>query len=219
MSIGATGAEILGGDGIHPPPWYTSLKHPMALGVKRSKDMYFSRFAYLLFFEMYKLRCIFGIIFSIQSNSCIKNFAIISIKKFKKNKNFIRVELLVFDLLKAFEHFFNQILLGVGFHETKRFFISFSKVFLFFCFLWRFDWIEFYASRLCEKIYHLKKLDILADIDKELPYTPFDAYSPTFIPPILPKNKRLVTWSLFIGLKFRKKIQKKCYELWQRNTY
>ena len=27
-------SEILGGGGIHPPPWYTSLKHPMVLGVK-----------------------------------------------------------------------------------------------------------------------------------------------------------------------------------------
>ena len=34
MSVGAIGAEILGGGGIHPPPWYTSLKHPMVLGVK-----------------------------------------------------------------------------------------------------------------------------------------------------------------------------------------
>ena len=34
MSVGAIGAEILGGGGIHPPPWYTSLKHVMALGVK-----------------------------------------------------------------------------------------------------------------------------------------------------------------------------------------
>ena len=33
MSVGAIGAEILGGGGIHPPPWYTSLKHVMALGV------------------------------------------------------------------------------------------------------------------------------------------------------------------------------------------
>ena len=33
MSVGAIGAEILGGGGIHPPPWYTSLKHPMVLGV------------------------------------------------------------------------------------------------------------------------------------------------------------------------------------------
>ena len=35
MSVGAIGAEILGGGGIHPPPWYTSLKHPMVLGVKQ----------------------------------------------------------------------------------------------------------------------------------------------------------------------------------------
>ena len=35
MSVGAIGAEILGGGGIHPPPWYTSLKHPMVLGVKK----------------------------------------------------------------------------------------------------------------------------------------------------------------------------------------
>ena len=35
MSIGAIGAEILGGGGESTPsPWYTSLKHPMALGVK-----------------------------------------------------------------------------------------------------------------------------------------------------------------------------------------
>ena len=35
MSVGAIGAEILGGEGgIHPsPPWYTSLKHPMVLGL------------------------------------------------------------------------------------------------------------------------------------------------------------------------------------------
>ena len=33
MSVGAIGAEILGGGGIHPPPWYTSLKHPVTLGV------------------------------------------------------------------------------------------------------------------------------------------------------------------------------------------
>ena len=35
MSVGAIGAEILGG-GVEstPPPWYTSLKHPMVLGVK-----------------------------------------------------------------------------------------------------------------------------------------------------------------------------------------
>ena len=33
MSVGAIWAEILGGGGIHPPPWYTSLKHPMVLGV------------------------------------------------------------------------------------------------------------------------------------------------------------------------------------------
>ena len=37
MSVGAIGAEILGGGGIHPPPWYTSLKHVMALGVKETK--------------------------------------------------------------------------------------------------------------------------------------------------------------------------------------
>ena len=35
MSVGAIGAEILGGGGIHPPPWYTSLKHPMVLGVNK----------------------------------------------------------------------------------------------------------------------------------------------------------------------------------------
>ena len=33
MSIGAIGAEILGGV-ESTPPWYTSLKHPMTLGVK-----------------------------------------------------------------------------------------------------------------------------------------------------------------------------------------
>ena len=41
MSISAIGAEILGGGGIHPPPWYTSLKHPMALGVKWRKNEIF----------------------------------------------------------------------------------------------------------------------------------------------------------------------------------
>ena len=35
MSIGAIEAEIFGGEGIHhPPPWYTSLEHPMTSGVK-----------------------------------------------------------------------------------------------------------------------------------------------------------------------------------------
>ena len=34
MSVGAIGAGILGGGMEYPPPWYTSLKHPMALGVK-----------------------------------------------------------------------------------------------------------------------------------------------------------------------------------------
>ena len=38
MSVGAIGAEILGGGGIHPPPWYTSLKHVMALGVNYLKS-------------------------------------------------------------------------------------------------------------------------------------------------------------------------------------
>ena len=33
MSVGAIGAEILGGMESTPPPWYTSLKHPMTLGV------------------------------------------------------------------------------------------------------------------------------------------------------------------------------------------
>ena len=39
MSVGAIGAEILGGGGIHPPPWYTSLKHPMVLGVKGATNI------------------------------------------------------------------------------------------------------------------------------------------------------------------------------------
>ena len=34
MSISAIGTEILGEGVEFPPPWYTSLKHPMALGVK-----------------------------------------------------------------------------------------------------------------------------------------------------------------------------------------
>ena len=35
MSVSAIGTEILGGGGGEfTPPWYTSLKHPMALGVK-----------------------------------------------------------------------------------------------------------------------------------------------------------------------------------------
>ena len=39
MSIDAIGAEILGGgQESTPPPWYTSLKHPMALGVERKTD-------------------------------------------------------------------------------------------------------------------------------------------------------------------------------------
>ena len=33
MSVGAIGAEILGGV-ESTPPWYMSLKHPMTLGVK-----------------------------------------------------------------------------------------------------------------------------------------------------------------------------------------
>ena len=144
---------------------------------------------------MYKIRCIFGIIFSIQSNSCIRNFAIISKKKLKKNENFIRVELHDFDLLKAFIHFVNQILFGVGFNETKRFFISFSKVLLFFR---RFNWIVFHASCLCEKLYFSKKLDFLTNIDKTKVYLFMKkyvfmtwAYSPTFIPPHCQKIRDL----------------------------
>ena len=34
MSVGAIGADILGGGGIHPPMIYESQLHPMALGVK-----------------------------------------------------------------------------------------------------------------------------------------------------------------------------------------
>ena len=34
MSVGAIGAEILGEGVESTPPWYTSLKHPMVLGVK-----------------------------------------------------------------------------------------------------------------------------------------------------------------------------------------
>ena len=33
MSIGAIGADILGGGVKSTPPWYTSLKHPVTLGV------------------------------------------------------------------------------------------------------------------------------------------------------------------------------------------
>ena len=40
MSVGAIGAEILGGGGIQPPPWYTSLKHPMTSGVKQDVQFY-----------------------------------------------------------------------------------------------------------------------------------------------------------------------------------
>ena len=51
MSVGAIGAEVLGGGGIHtPPPWYTSLKHPMALGVN-----HFSYYLWLMCYIAYKM--------------------------------------------------------------------------------------------------------------------------------------------------------------------
>ena len=41
MSVSAIGAEILGGVESTPPPWYTSLEHPMALGVNTCKSTYY----------------------------------------------------------------------------------------------------------------------------------------------------------------------------------
>ena len=56
MSVGAIGAEILGGGGIHPPPWYTSLKHVMALGVNNpfKRLLFYSSFV-LIFLSFGKL--------------------------------------------------------------------------------------------------------------------------------------------------------------------
>ena len=49
MSIGAIGAEILGGGGgIHPPPWYTSLKHPIALGINIIENDFYKDLCSLL---------------------------------------------------------------------------------------------------------------------------------------------------------------------------
>ena len=151
--------------------------------------------------------CILAILWNVQDSMHIWNYFFHSIKflhkkfrnyfekKLKKNENFIRVELHDFDLLKAFIHFVNQILFGVGFNETKRFFISFSKVLLFFR---RFNWIVFHASCLCEKLYFSKKLDFLTNIDKTKVYLFMKkyvfmtwAYSPTFIPPHCQKIRDL----------------------------
>ena len=51
MSVGAIGADILGGGGIHPPPWYTSLKHVMALGVKTPQQSVCFTLSYNLVFR------------------------------------------------------------------------------------------------------------------------------------------------------------------------
>ena len=59
MSVGAIGAEILGGGGIHPPPWYTSLKHPMVLGVKYplACNQRECRYTYTTYMYYIELKC------------------------------------------------------------------------------------------------------------------------------------------------------------------